>query len=90
MPGCLRALVTRLPPETKRKIKEGLHEIQEDPSAGKALVRDLAGLRSYRLGRMRIVYRHHGALVEVAAIGPRSEVYDQVARELRRAKVDSS
>ncbi len=47
---------------------------------------ELAGWRSVRVGSLRVVYREAGRAVEVAAVGPRSTIYLELARRLRRSR----
>lgn len=50
-----------------------------------ALVDELAGLRSCRVGRLRIVYRLTGnRIIEIVAVGPRRTIYEETYRLLRR------
>ena len=79
------ALVRSLHPNLKRKIKAALQTILGDPQAGKALKNELEGLRSFRVGRFRVVYRIRGeeGIVEIAAIGPRKRIYEETLRLLR-------
>ena len=60
--------------------------ILADPAVGKALRDELEGLRSYRLGRLRIIYRlsTRGRVVELVAIGPRARIYEDTLRYVRR------
>ena len=51
----------------------------------KALKDDLAGLRSIRVARSRIIIAIKGSTVEVVAFGPRKDIYQRVATELRGA-----
>ncbi len=75
IPADVTALVRGLHPELKRKVRSALDEDLRRPDTGKALKQDLAGLRSWRLGRIRIIYRERGTeVVEVVAIGPRRTV----------------
>src|SRR5713101_3030531 len=55
--GRLEELVRGLHPGLRRKVRAALDLIRTDPAAGKALRDALAGLRSLRVGRFRIVYR---------------------------------
>ncbi len=76
VPDSLAELITGLHPGLKRKVRAGLDVIRNDPSAGKELRDDLAGLRSLRLGRHRIVYRiAPRRVIELVAIGPRRTIY---------------
>jgi mRNA-degrading endonuclease RelE of RelBE toxin-antitoxin system len=46
---------------------------------------DLAGLRSLRIGRFRIIYRiAQRGIIEMVAIGPRRSIYEATLRLLRR------
>ena len=85
--GSLAALVRGLHPEVKRKIHAGLDRIRSGPTAGKQLRDELAGLRSFRVGRFRVIYRVASKrLVELVAIGPRRTIYEETLRLLRRER----
>jgi mRNA-degrading endonuclease RelE of RelBE toxin-antitoxin system len=48
---------------------------------------ELAGLRSFRIGHFRIVYRTlPSRMIDVVAIGPRRTIYHDTARLLRRER----
>jgi mRNA-degrading endonuclease RelE of RelBE toxin-antitoxin system len=83
-----RSLVSHLSPARKRSIRESLRAIAADPSVGKPLREDLAGLSSYRVGSLRIVYSIEAPpkVVHVVAIGPRRTVYEEIERELLRRR----
>ena len=82
----IRDLVRGLHPDLKRKVRASLEAILADASSGKALRDELSGLRSYRVGRFRIVYRMaaRGKIIELVAIGPRARVYEDTLRLIRR------
>lgn len=64
-----------------------LQVIVDSPGRGKPLKEELAGLRSYRLGRYRIVYRAaEDRSVEIVAIGPRRHIYEETYRKVRGEK----
>jgi mRNA-degrading endonuclease RelE of RelBE toxin-antitoxin system len=44
-------------PSLKKKVRASLEVILPDPASGKALRDDLAGLRSFEIGRIRVVYK---------------------------------
>ncbi len=67
----LEALDARL----REHLKTALRELSRNPLLGKKLKGELAGLRSYRLGAFRIVYRLTKDVVEVAYIDRRKDVY---------------
>ena len=84
VPGDVASLVQGLHPDLKRKLRAALDAIMADPSIGKALRDELAGLRSYRIGRFRLVYRVAGSIIEIVAVGPRASIYEETWRRVRR------
>jgi mRNA-degrading endonuclease RelE of RelBE toxin-antitoxin system len=76
-------LLIHLPPPLKRKVTLAFHALAEDPYQAKPLKDELAGLRSFRVMRSRIILRINGPSVEVVAFGPRKDVYHRAATELR-------
>jgi len=83
--GNLAELVRGLHPELKPKVRAGLDLIRTDQASGKALHDELAGLRSLRVGRFRIIYRVAAhRVIELIAIGPRRTIYEETLRLLRR------
>ena len=79
-------VIRALHPEIKRKVRSALDAILKDPALGKPLHDELAGYRSLRIGKIRIVYRDAKDLIEVAAVGPRKTIYFETALYLRRLK----
>ena len=53
----LQNLPATCTPHLKKKVKSSLQIILSDPETGKALKDELAGLRSFRVSRFRIIYR---------------------------------
>lgn len=87
IPHDVAELVRSLHPDLKKKIKAGLSQIQQEPGSGKPLREELAGLRSFRLGRFRIIYREaSSAVLDIVAIGPRRTIYQETDRFLSRPK----
>jgi mRNA interferase RelE/StbE len=85
IPTEVAELIRGLHPGIKRKVRAALQAIVEAPGCGKPLKEDLAGLRSYRMGRMRTVYRvADDRLVEVVAVGPRKQIYEETYRRVQR------
>ena len=79
--------IENLHPEIKRKVKSALQTITSDPDAGKSLRDELSGLRSFRVGRFRIIYRvATKRIIEIVAIGPRKTIYDETYRFLKSNK----
>ena len=85
MPQAVRTLIRQLPPELKSKVKVGLRSIADDPFRSKGLRDELVGLRSYRIGRSRVIYRIVGSMVQIVALGPRVDIYERAATELSKA-----
>ncbi|MFQ5900503.1 MAG: type II toxin-antitoxin system RelE/ParE family toxin [Thermodesulfobacteriota bacterium] len=78
VPDEVAELVRKMHPHLKKKIKASLKAILSDPNSGKALKDELAGLRSFRVSRFRIVYRiSQKREIEVVAIGPRKRIYEE-------------
>jgi len=84
MPRMVRDLIRHLPPELKAKIKTALRSISDDPYRAKELTDDLAGLRSYRVARSRVIYCIRGSTVQIVALGPRADIYERAAVELSK------
>jgi mRNA interferase RelE/StbE len=80
----MASLLRGLHPELKRRVRAGLERLVADPTAGKALRGELAGLCSLRLGRLRVVYRETARAIEIVAVGPRERIYEETLRLVRR------
>ena len=75
------AFIRTLHPILKKRVHAALHEIRTDPDSGKALQDDLAGYRSLRIGKFRIVYRRGARKeIEIVAVGPRRTIYEETVR----------
>ncbi|MBU6391974.1 MAG: type II toxin-antitoxin system RelE/ParE family toxin [Planctomycetes bacterium] len=78
-------LISKMHPHLKKKVKASLQSILSDPYSGKALKDELAGLRSFRVSRFRIIYRiSDQKLIEIVAIGPRECIYEETFWLLKR------
>lgn len=77
--------IGKLDPQIRRRVRAATEALAEDPLRGKPLQLDLKGLRSWRSGDFRIVYRVVEQRIEilVVAVGHRSDVYDRLRRRLR-------
>jgi mRNA interferase RelE/StbE len=80
----MERFIRSLHPELKRKLKGALKIISSTPDAGKALRDDLAGLRSFRVSRFRIIYRISLRTIEIIAIGPRERIYEETYRLIKK------
>jgi mRNA interferase RelE/StbE len=86
----VRDIVRHLPPQLKQRVKAAVRVIAQDPLQAKALKDELAGLYSYRIGRMRLIFRivpilstleSEDARIEVVSFGPRRDIYERAAAE---------
>jgi len=81
VPAVLAALIRELHPQIKRKLRGALEAIAADPGCGKPLKEELAGLRSLRVGKFRVVYRVGAARrIDLIAFGPRERIYEETHR----------
>lgn len=67
-------------PAVKKRIHDALDQIRLQPGEGKPLQRELAGYRSFRIGKFRIIYRVTMKEIEVVAVGPRRTIYEETTR----------
>jgi mRNA interferase RelE/StbE len=87
VPDEVAGRVRGMHPTLKRKTKASLNTILANPSSGKALKDELAGLRSFRVGTFRIIYRMTRNIIEIVAIGPRERIYEETYRLLKRERL---
>ncbi len=74
-------MLRNLHPDLKLRVRRAIDEIAADPHSGKVLHGELAGLRSYRVLRFRIIYRVSGSrIIELVAVGPRTRIYSDTLR----------
>lgn len=71
-------LIAKLPPEIKKLIRSAIDDLREDPYKGSELSGELAGYRSLKSRRYRVIYRFDDrqAFVEVYRAGHRRDVYE--------------
>lgn len=86
LPEDLADLIRGMHPGLKKKVRACLEIILSDPASGKALRDDLAGLRSFRIGRLRVIYKISKTEVQVVAIGPRSRIYEETSRLVKKER----
>ncbi len=88
VPDDIAELVRTMHPHLKKKIKASLQIILLDPFAGKALKDELAGLRSFRVSKFRIVYRIlNKKQIGLVAVGPREKIYEETFRLIQKSKL---
>jgi mRNA interferase RelE/StbE len=90
VPDHIVSLIRKSHPDIRKKIRAGLEYIQKDPQTGKSLKADLEGLKSYRVGKFRIIYRISTKnIIEIVAMGPRAAIYEETYRIIKkRDKID--
>lgn len=89
VPDGIAAFVRGLHPMLKKRVRDALQEILNDPSAGKALKDELKGLRSFRLKRFRIIYEvSASSRISNIAIGPRKYIYEETLRLITSGKTE--
>ena len=76
--------IKRLDPAIRRRLLAALGKLREDPERGKPLQLTLKGLRAWRSGDYRIVYRVVESRIEilVVAVGHRRDVYERLQKML--------
>jgi mRNA interferase RelE/StbE len=76
--------IRRLDPQIRRRIQAALEVLSQEPGRGKPLQLTLKGLRSWRTGDFRIVYRLLAEEIEILIIaaGHRRDVYEKLRSRL--------
>lgn len=86
IPDELAALIRGMHPVLKHRVRAALEAVLNDPAAGKALKEELSGFRSYRVGRLRVIYRCTSRNdIEIVAIGPRLTIYEYTLMLVQRS-----
>ena len=87
VPDEVAGSIRRLHPHLKQKVRFALEAIMADPYSGKALKDELAGLKSFRVSRFRIIYHINAKKeVEIVTVGPRRIIYEETLRWLKQEK----
>ena len=85
MPDETADFIRHMHPEIKKKIKSSLKIILPNPHSGKSLKGELAGLKSFRTGRFRIIYKISlKQSIDVVTVGPRSIIYEITYKLLKK------
>jgi len=85
VPADIRELIRTMHPSLRRKTESSLKMILSDPHVGKALMDELGGLRSLRVGSFRVIYRiKDPEQIELVAVGPRERIYEETFRIIRK------
>jgi mRNA interferase RelE/StbE len=87
VPDDTASLIRGMHPNLKKRIKAAFNEILNDPFCGKALKEELAGLRSFRIKRFRIIYKISPKKeLSIVALGPRKYIYEETFRIIQKQK----
>ena len=85
VPDEIVSLVRGLHPFLKKRVKAALKEICNAPYCGKGLKDELAGLRSFRIKRFRIIYKVSSKReIIIVALGPRKYIYEETFRIVQK------
>jgi mRNA interferase RelE/StbE len=76
--------IRHLHPPIKQAIRQAIRELAADPLRGHPLALELAGFRSLRVSRYRVIYRVQDRLVEIYLVGPRKDIYETFRQLLDR------
>lgn len=87
VPDKIVSLIRGMHPLLKKRVKAALQEICNDPYCGKALKEELAGLRSFRIKRFRIIYKVSSKNeIIIVSLGPRKYIYEETFRIIQKQK----
>ena len=72
--------IRKLDPAARKRVRAAMETLASEPGRGKPLQLTLKGLRSWRAGDYRIIYRIHQERIEILVLagGHRREVYDRI------------
>jgi mRNA interferase RelE/StbE len=78
--------VRKLHPQIKRQVRAAVDHLLKAPLEGHSLHDELAGLRSFRVGKYRIIYRINDKelALDVLLVGPRRDIYEELRERLLR------
>lgn len=87
VPDEIVSLIRGMHPNLKKRVKAAFNEILNDPFCGKVLKEELAGLRSFRIKRFRIIYKISPKKeLSIVALGPRKYIYEETFRIIQKQK----
>jgi mRNA-degrading endonuclease RelE of RelBE toxin-antitoxin system len=69
-------------PPLKRALRQAIRGLPRDPPQGRPLALELAGFRSLRVSRYRVIYRIQDRAIEIHPVGPRRDIYEVFRRLL--------
>lgn len=80
--------ISKLHPDQKKIIRDGLDQLRQEPFAGDDLREELAEFKSYKPKKFRTIYSvdPENQIIQVFYVGHRRDVYDQFRRLLTKLK----
>ena len=77
-------LLSSFHPETKKQLKQSLNELRRNPYIGKDLREELAGFKSLRQNKYRIIYNlnEEEKIIQIFYIARRKDIYEQFRKLL--------
>ncbi|HEY1661965.1 MAG TPA: hypothetical protein VGI03_06060 [Verrucomicrobiae bacterium] len=76
-----------LPPDSKKRVRQALRDLQRGRGDIQALRNELAGFNRLRIGGMRIVYSQHpGRIIRLEYADVRDVVYENFLEVLTRRR----
>jgi mRNA interferase RelE/StbE len=81
------ASIRHLHPSVKQAVREAIRNLAGDPELGRPLVLELAGFRSLRVSRYRVIYRVGEAerVLEIHLVAVRRDVYETFRALLQKS-----
>ena len=77
-------LIRHLHPDIRQKVRAALVNIVRNPSCGKSLRGELTGMKSFRINKLRIIYRLTEDVIEIITVGPRRSIYEETLRLIKK------
>lgn len=80
-----RKNIEKFDPSNRKVVRRAIESLSLNPSRGKPLAYELAGLHSLRTSDYRIIYRIRGKelVIIVVAVGHRREIYQRLRQLLK-------
>jgi mRNA interferase RelE/StbE len=90
VPNHLVELIRDLHPKIKIKIRGSLTTLVNDSDVGIRLKDEMEDLRSFKVKRLRIIYRFtRQEEIHIIAIGPREQIYEDTFRLILKEREGS-
>jgi mRNA interferase RelE/StbE len=81
------ASIRHLHPSVKQAVREAIRDLAEEPELGRPLMLELAGFRSLRVSRYRVIYcvGDPERVLEIHLVGIRRDVYETFRALLQKS-----